>query len=54
MAKITREEAKKRLTICAECPNFRPRLKQCSICNCFMLIKIWVRNAKCPDKPPKW
>jgi hypothetical protein len=38
----------KRLAVCASCDLFRQPLKQCSLCGCFMLVKAWLKLAKCP------
>ena len=52
--KTSKEKARERLTICSQCPHFKPQLKQCGICHCFMIIKIWISSSKCPDKPSRW
>lgn len=40
--------AQRRYTICRECEFFRPFLKQCSQCNCFMPAKVRLGNVGCP------
>tara|TARA_Y100000310_G_C20484738_1_gene716344 strand:- start:38 stop:235 length:198 start_codon:yes stop_codon:yes gene_type:complete len=54
ITKKRKEEATRRLTICLSCPHFKPTLKRCGICKCFMYLKIFVKNAKCPDSPSRW
>ena len=47
-------DPKERLTICYQCPKFRRRTRTCSICNCFMLVKIHFKKARCADEPKRW
>ena len=46
---MTREE---RYDICKECPHFKPKLKRCEVCGCFMKLKTKLMFARCPEG--KW
>ena len=46
--KASREEFKKRMNICYACPEFREITTQCKKCNCFLFIKAFLKNSKCP------
>lgn len=46
------ELAQKRLSICEQCPFFRPTSKTCKKCGCFMKLKVTLDNAYCPIN--KW
>lgn len=48
------KDAKERLMLCYSCPKFNKIARVCTICHCFMLIKIHFENAKCPDEPRRW
>ena len=37
-----------RLSICEQCPAFRPLTKTCKKCGCFMKLKTTLAHAKCP------
>ena len=45
---------RERAAICKRCPHFRETIKQCSICLCFMPLKVRFKAMKCPDNPPRW
>ena len=42
----------KRFEICKECPFFIKATKQCKKCKCFMFLKVWIKDADCPEG--KW
>jgi hypothetical protein len=46
------ETAKQRLAICLNCEHLRPFIKQCARCGCFVLGKVRLEVAKCPEG--KW
>lgn len=46
--KTPKEEFKRRIHICYECPEFRQITKQCKKCNCFLFVKAFLQNSKCP------
>lgn len=52
LGKTTAEIAKARYGKCKECKNFNLMLKTCKKCGCFMPIKCYIENAKCPIN--KW
>lgn len=37
-----------RLVICQECDKYIKMAKICSVCKCFMPLKIRLRESKCP------
>jgi len=43
------KNADERLAVCDGCEHYRKRLRQCSICNCIMPIKVRFQQSKCPD-----
>lgn len=46
--KVSDEIQKERFDICLDCENLKPTINQCQICGCFMNIKTWMPNQKCP------
>lgn len=46
--KATEEEAERRLSICAECPELIKATSQCKQCGCFMKLKTKLKEATCP------
>ena len=44
--------AKSRYDICKSCNNFLNLTKQCSVCKCFMSIKVMLPGSSCPIN--KW
>ena len=44
----SKAEFKKRLNICESCPEYRPLTKQCKKCNCFLILKAFLKTSKCP------
>lgn len=46
------EEAKRRYKICQACPMFRPGIRTCASCGCFLPAKVMVPVMHCPEK--KW
>ena len=51
IGRVEKEIASERFKICMECPKFLPT-GQCKECGCFMLAKVKLPNASCPDH--KW
>jgi len=50
--KETEELAKKRISICFSCTNYKQKINRCNICGCFMPAKVRSINSSCPLK--KW
>lgn len=48
---VTISERTDRFNICKNCKDLTV-LKMCSICNCFMPLKTWIKSRKCPVS--KW
>lgn len=46
-----RNKADSRLAICNSCDKFTPH-KRCLMCGCFMEVKVFLPDVKCPLK--KW
>lgn len=44
----TKVAAQNRYLICRGCEYFRPWVKTCSTCGCFMPAKVRVASSKCP------
>ena len=42
--------AQQRYLICKSCERFRPFVKQCAVCLCFMPAKVRMAQAECPEK----
>lgn len=42
------ELAAERLKMCEKCPSFRKLARQCSLCSCFLDLKVKILEAKCP------
>lgn len=47
-----KEKAQERYNICQSCPEIKKPLMQCSVCMCFMKVKVMLDNSECPLK--KW
>lgn len=45
---VDSEEQQIRYRICESCEFFRPKIKNCSKCGCFMEVKTRLKHAKCP------
>ena len=45
---VSKQEFKKRMEICFQCPSYNPSLKQCKECGCFLFIKGFITTQKCP------
>jgi len=43
------KDAEMRLAISGTCVHYRKRLRQCSICNCIMPVKVRFKKVSCPD-----
>lgn len=48
----TEELRASRLAICAACPNMQGGV--CSLCGCFLRVKVTMPLESCPDNPPRW
>ena len=46
--KASKEEFKRRIHICYDCPEYRQITRQCKKCNCFLFLKAFLENSKCP------
>jgi hypothetical protein len=42
------EQSQQRIAICHECPNFIRMTTNCTVCGCFMIIKVKIEKASCP------
>ena len=47
---INEEEAVIRYKLCQQCAYFKESLKQCTVCKCFMPLKVHFKGAQCPYK----
>lgn len=45
---LPRATAEVRTAVCAQCPEFAPKLRRCGRCGCFVDIKAKFRAAVCP------
>jgi len=46
--KVAYETALTRLQICNPCDKLDPVTRQCSICTCFVSLKVQYKNESCP------
>ena len=46
--------ARRRMDVCRECPHYRPMMKTCGLCGCFMPAKTNFKDQECPDTPRRW
>lgn len=46
--KAPKDTAKMRMNICNNCDKLFKPTKTCKECGCFMNIKVWLEQAKCP------
>lgn len=51
---ISNEQIEERLSICRACEMFNHKTQQCTLCTCYMPVKVHLSTASCPLKPPKW
>lgn len=51
---VSKEEKKRRLSICEQCSLFKHLTRRCSICGCFMDVKTLYTKSACPANKPKW
>ena len=50
-----KKEYTDRYSTCNKCDKFIKKTKQCSICNCFMPLKVMIKTQKCPHpEGSKW
>ena len=49
---VSREVRNHRYSLCELCEHFNGTF--CSICKCWMRVKVWVPAACCPLESPKW
>jgi len=40
--------ANARYKVCEQCRHFKPKIKQCDLCGCFMKIKTKIIFTECP------
>lgn len=50
--KVAPEVQKERISICYECEKLYKPTEQCKLCGCFMNVKTWMPEVKCPAN--KW
>lgn len=54
--KVSQEVQKKRMSICESCDKLYKPTYTCKACGCFMNVKTWMGDQKCPlnkwDKEP--
>ena len=50
---VDQDVGKERMAICKACPHLKA-LDRCEICGCFMTIKVYFANVRCPLPEPKW
>lgn len=46
------EQRKYRLDICSQCPDYESNIGVCKKCGCWVIAKVWIPKARCPQK--KW
>ena len=46
--RTNKDELKRRLEICLECPLFNAQKRKCTRCGCFMDLKATLHSARCP------
>lgn len=49
---IEKEEYKRRLKICFDCPAYQKSLNRCKNCGCFLILKAALKASECPLE--KW
>jgi hypothetical protein len=47
-----KQNAIAKMKICIQCDKFMPVTKQCSVCRCFMPVKVLIPKLHCPED--KW
>lgn len=47
-----KQNAIAKLKICIQCDKFMSSTKQCSVCRCFMPVKVLIPKLHCPEN--KW
>lgn len=51
-SKVSEAVQEERYSICQSCPNLHEATNRCKLCGCFMGVKTWMKNQKCPIN--KW
>jgi hypothetical protein len=46
---VSEEIANERLAICKQCPTYYPPFGTCLKCGCFMIVKVKLQSADCPE-----
>jgi hypothetical protein len=46
--RVSDDIQKQRYDICLACPHLRLKSNTCKVCGCFMGVKTWMSNQKCP------
>jgi hypothetical protein len=46
--KVPEKIQQERFSICLSCPYLEPVSNRCKKCGCFMGVKTWMMNQKCP------
>jgi hypothetical protein len=49
---VDQAKAQSRFDICKQCTFFNSTLARCSVCGCFMKVKVKLSGTSCPDG--KW
>jgi hypothetical protein len=47
-----REVQEDRYSVCRKCPLQLDG--QCTVCTCFVSVKVLLSSESCPDSPPRW
>jgi hypothetical protein len=51
---VPKEIKQERLNICSTCHYFKKISRQCSVCGCFLDVKVLYSDSTCPLDSPKW
>ena len=48
VGRVSEAIAEQRYSVCKSCDELSELTRQCSLCNCFMKLKVTLPNAECP------
>lgn len=51
---VSKDEKKRRLSICESCNEFKKLTRRCGICGCFLDVKVLYNQSQCAASSPKW
>ena len=51
---VSKDEKKRRVSICESCPEFKKLTRRCGICGCFIDAKAIFTKSKCAADKPRW